>query len=127
MELEKPVVIPNRMFFKIGEVASIAKLKPYVLRFWETEFPFLAPSKSNKQQRMYSRLDVENVLLVKHLLYDQKFSIEGARKKIQEMRKTGNLLNERKPKFQVTSDDVEMISTAKSKLKKMLESCRLDN
>ncbi len=127
MELEKAVVIPNRMFFKIGEVARIANLKPYVLRFWETEFSFLTPSKSNKQQRMYSRLDVENVLLVKHLLYDQKFSIEGARRKIQEMRKSGNLVSERKPKFQITSDDFERITSAKQKLKHLVEACRLDN
>ena len=126
MELENPVRIPDRMFFKIGEVADIAEVKPYVLRFWETEFKFLAPNKSSRQQRMYSRLDVENVLMVKHLLYTQKFSIEGARQRIAEMRRQGELAKARKPRFQMTPESFEMLDKAKKGLKELVELCRLD-
>ncbi len=112
MELENNVRIPDRMFFKIGEVAKIAGLKPYVLRFWETEFKFLAPNKSAKKQRMYSRLDVENVLLVKHLLYVQKLTIEGARQRVSQMRKQGDLFKERKPNLSVPVEKQEKIFKA---------------
>jgi DNA-binding transcriptional MerR regulator len=80
-------IIPDKMAFKIGEVAEIAALKTYVLRYWETEFDALNPQKSAFNQRMYSRRDVETVLLIKKLLYDEKFSIAGAKRKIKELRK----------------------------------------
>jgi DNA-binding transcriptional MerR regulator len=72
--------IPNKLYFRIGEVARLAGIKPYVLRFWETEFPGLGPKKSGTGQRLYRRKDVETVLEIKRLLYDQRFTIEGARK-----------------------------------------------
>jgi len=71
--------IPNKLYFKIGEVSSLLAVEPYVLRFWETEFPKLAPKKTEKGQRMYRRKDVELLLQIKHLLYEKKFTIEGAR------------------------------------------------
>jgi len=80
-------IIPDKMAFKIGEVAEIAGLKTYVLRYWETEFDALNPQKSAFNQRMYSRRDVETVLLIKKLLYDEKFSIAGAKRKIKELRR----------------------------------------
>jgi DNA-binding transcriptional MerR regulator len=80
-------IIPDKMAFKIGEVAEIAGLKTYVLRYWETEFDALNPQKSAFNQRMYSRRDVETVLLIKKLLYNEKFSIAGAKRKIKELRK----------------------------------------
>ena len=73
------VVIPDKLYFRIGEVSRLCGLPSYVLRFWETEFPQLKPSKGSTGQRMYRRLDVENVLRVKKLLYDQGFTIAGAR------------------------------------------------
>ena len=73
------VVIPERLYFRIGEVASLCRLPAYVLRFWETEFPQLKPVKSSTGQRMYRRKDVESVLRIKTLLYDQGFTIAGAR------------------------------------------------
>jgi len=76
--------IPDRMAFKIGDVAKISGVKQYVLRFWEGEFDVLKPKKSTNNQRMYSRKDVETVLLIKKLLYRDKFSISGA---IKAMRK----------------------------------------
>lgn len=73
------IVIPDKLFFRIGEVAKLCKLPAYVLRFWETEFPQLAPKKSSTGQRLYRQKDVENVLRIKKLLYEQGFTIAGAR------------------------------------------------
>ena len=73
------VVIPDKLYFRIGEVSRLCRLPSYVLRFWETEFPQLKPSKSNTGQRMYRRPDVENVLRIKKLLYEEGFTIAGAR------------------------------------------------
>jgi DNA-binding transcriptional MerR regulator len=73
------VVIPDRLYFRIGEVAELCGLPAYVLRFWETEFSQLKPTKGNTGQRMYRRGDVETVLRIKKLLYEQGFTIAGAR------------------------------------------------
>jgi DNA-binding transcriptional MerR regulator len=73
------VVIPEKLYFRIGEVARLCRLPAYVLRFWETEFPQLKPIKSNTGQRMYRHKDVENVLRIKNLLYKEGFTIAGAR------------------------------------------------
>lgn len=73
------IVIPEKLYFRIGEVAELCRLPAYVLRFWETEFPQLKPVKSNTGQRMYRRKDVENVLRIKKLLYEEGFTIAGAR------------------------------------------------
>jgi len=72
--------IPDKLYFRIGDVARLAGIKPYVLRFWETEFPALGPRKSGTGHRLYRRKDVEMVLEIKRLLYEQRFTIEGARK-----------------------------------------------
>src|ERR1700734_2635843 len=72
--------IPNKLYFHIGEVAKLAGIKPYVLRFWESEFAGLGPKKSGTGHRLYRRKDVELVLEIKRLLYEQRFTIEGARK-----------------------------------------------
>jgi len=81
--------IPNKLFFKIGEVARIAGIKPHVLRYWENEFGVLRPGKSRSGQRVYRRRDVEVVLEIKHLLYEQRFTIEGARKRLAKVPKQG--------------------------------------
>jgi DNA-binding transcriptional MerR regulator len=72
--------IPNKLYFRIGEVAKLAAIKPYVLRFWESEFSGLGPKKSGTGHRLYRRKDVELVLEIKRLLYEKRFTIEGARK-----------------------------------------------
>jgi DNA-binding transcriptional MerR regulator len=72
--------IPDKLYFRIGEVSRLAGIKPYVLRFWETEFSSLGPKKSGKGHRLYRRKDVELVLEIKRLLYDKRYTIEGARK-----------------------------------------------
>ena len=73
------VIIPDKLYFRIGDVAKLCKLPAYVLRFWETEFPQLAPKKSSAGQRLYRQRDVENVLRIKKLLYSDGFTIAGAR------------------------------------------------
>lgn len=76
------IFIPDKLYFRIGEVAILCRLPAYVLRFWESEFPQLKPVKSSTGQRMYRRRDVESVLRIKQLLYDQGFTIVGARQQL---------------------------------------------
>ena len=85
------VMIPNRVFFRIGDVAEILGVKPYVIRFWESEFPFVAPDKAASGQRVYRRSQIEALVLVKHLLHVERYSIEGAKKKLTELRKQAKL------------------------------------
>src|SRR6201987_3685279 len=76
----RETIIPDKLYVRIGEVAELVRLPAYVLRFWETEFPQLKPVKSSTGQRMYRRKDVESVLRIKRLLYEEGFTIPGARK-----------------------------------------------
>ncbi len=86
------VAIPEKIFFKIGEVCDIVEVQAHVLRYWETEFPMLSPQKNRSGQRSYRRRDVEIALRVKELLYDELYTTAGARKKLQsEMRETSRL------------------------------------
>ena len=85
------VYIPNRIYFRIGDVAEILGVKPYVIRFWESEFPFVAPDKASSGQRVYRRSQIESLILVKHLLHVERYSIEGAKKKLTELRKQAKL------------------------------------
>jgi DNA-binding transcriptional MerR regulator len=80
--------IPDKLYFRIGEVARLCRLPAYVLRFWETEFPQLKPTKSSTGQRMYRRRDVEHVLDIKRLLYGEGFTIAGARQQLLTEKKT---------------------------------------
>ena len=74
--------VPNKLFYKIGEVCELTDTQPYVLRFWESEFPQLAPRKNRSGQRVYQRKDIDTVLRIKRLLYDEEYTIAGARKKL---------------------------------------------
>jgi DNA-binding transcriptional MerR regulator len=82
---------PVQEFFSIGEVCELTDLKPHVLRYWESQFKFLNPAKNRSGNRVYQRREVELILLVKHLLYTEKYTIEGARQKVDEQRKGGEL------------------------------------
>jgi DNA-binding transcriptional MerR regulator len=82
---------PVQEFFSIGEVCELTDLKPHVLRYWESQFRFLNPAKNRSGNRVYQRREVELILLVKHLLYTEKYTIEGARQKVDEHRKGGDL------------------------------------
>lgn len=107
--------IPDKLYFRIGEVARLAGVKPYVLRFWEAEFPALAPRKSGSGHRLYRRKDVELVLEIKRLLYGNRYTIEGARKFLDARAKTAParasttplfVQGELFPEFGSTYDDV---------------------
>jgi DNA-binding transcriptional MerR regulator len=74
--------IPDKLFYKIGEVSRIVGVEPYVLRYWETEFPFLKPRKNKSGQRVYIKKDVEFLLYIKRLLYQERYTIEGVRKRL---------------------------------------------
>jgi len=82
------VIVPDKLYFRIGEVSQLCRLPAYVLRFWETEFPQLKPVKSNTGQRMYRRKDVDAVLRIKKLLYEEGFTIAGARQQLRSDLKT---------------------------------------
>ncbi len=82
---QSQTIIPDKLYFKIGEVAKIIGVKPYVLRYWETEFPDISPGKSKTNQRLYKRKEVEKILMIRDLLYREKYTIEGARKRIKSL------------------------------------------
>ena len=81
----KKFEIPDKLYFKIGEVAEITGVKPYVLRYWESEFKVVSPSKSRSRQRLYRKSDVELIFWIKKLLYEERYTINGARKKLKEL------------------------------------------
>jgi len=82
MQPAKVISIPEKLFFKIGEVCDLVDVQPHVLRYWESEFPMLAPQKNKAGQRVYRRKDVEIVVRIRELLYDEKFTIAGAKRKL---------------------------------------------
>lgn len=112
--------VTEKMFYKIGEVADVAGVRTSVLRFWESEFPFLNPVKSSSGQRLYSKNEVELVLQVKHLLYDEKFTIEGVKKRITTK---GKLIN-KEDLFEsaVTTDYSEVLKAVRNELKELRDS-----
>jgi DNA-binding transcriptional MerR regulator len=85
---------PVQEFFAIGDVCQMTDLKPHVLRYWESQFRFLNPAKNRSGNRVYQRREIELIMLVKHLLYTEKYTIEGARQRIDEYRRTGQLKTE---------------------------------
>ncbi|MBE0618311.1 MAG: MerR family transcriptional regulator [Proteobacteria bacterium] len=76
--------IPQRLYYRIGEVADIAGVKPHVLRYWETEFGFLSPAKNEGNQRLYTQKDLQKVLTIKKLLYEDRYTIAGAKRRFRE-------------------------------------------
>jgi len=81
--------IPDKLYFRIGEVCELVGVKPHVLRYWETEFPQLRPSKTSGGSRLYRREDIEKISAIKYLLYEKRFTIAGARKALSEFRAQG--------------------------------------
>lgn len=102
----EPVVIPEKIYFKIGEVCELVDVQAHVLRYWETEFPQLAPQKNRSGQRSYRRKDVEISLRIKELLYEELYTIAGARKRLQsELKENGKAKNgETEPVKSLSSD-----------------------
>jgi DNA-binding transcriptional MerR regulator len=104
----------DRLFYKIGEISSILEVEPHVLRYWETEFPFLKPRKNNTGQRIYTRKDLELVLQIKNLLYKEKYTIAGVRKKFGDN------------KLKKNSVSMETIQGVKKRLKEILDTLNRD-
>ncbi|MBI5664855.1 MAG: MerR family transcriptional regulator [Nitrospirae bacterium] len=104
----------DRLFYKIGEISSILELEPHVLRYWETEFPFLKPRKNSTGQRIYTRKDLELVLQIKNLLYKEKYTIAGVRKKFGDN------------KLKKNSVSMETIQGVKRRLKEILDTLNRD-
>ncbi len=107
--------VPEKLFYKIGEVSRIAGVEPYVLRYWETEFPFLRPRKTSSGQRVYSRKDLEMVLQIKKLLYEERYTIEGVRKKF-----GGATTTQNEPAGHLPRDTKEVIEMIKKRLRDIL-------
>jgi len=79
--------LPDKLYFKIGEVAKLVGVKPYVLRYWETEFPAIRPGKTRSKHRLYRRRDVEALLEIKRLLHNERYTIEGAKRRLKSLAK----------------------------------------
>jgi len=109
--------LPDKLYFKIGEVSRIVGVEPYVLRFWETEFELLKPSKAPSRHRLYKKKDVELLLEIKRLLYAEGFTIEGARKRLKENKK------EERKQLKLALPDAAY-KNALAKIKKDLQSLR---
>jgi len=107
---------PVQEFFSIGEVCELTGLKPHVLRYWESQFRFLNPAKNRSGNRVYQRREVELILLVKHLLYTEKYTIEGARQKVDEHRKAGELRRVSRAAL-----NVETLEAAEQELSELLK------
>ncbi len=92
MEIQIPpgITIPDKLYFKIGEVTTITDLAAYVLRFWESEFNIISPKRTESGQRLYRKADVESILKIKYLLYEKKFTIQGAKKILKAGNKTSD-------------------------------------
>src|SRR3989338_8979045 len=88
MDTRKAMItqIPDKLYFKIGEVASITRVKPHVLRYWESEFKIISPKKSLTKQRVYTRRDLELIIEIKRLLHKEKYTLEGAKKKLKDFK-----------------------------------------
>ena len=112
--------IPDKLFFRIGEVSVMLGVEPYVLRYWETEFPSLSPKKSGTGHRLYRRKDVELLLRIKHLLYEKRFTIDGARQFLLEEARSAH--KEIKQEQQILfSDPLPEIRRELSEILKMLK------
>src|SRR5581483_4289972 len=83
-----PVALPDKLYFKIGEVAKLVGVKPYVLRYWESEFSILRPGKTLSRHRLYRRKDVETLLEIRRLLYAERYTIEGAKRRLRDTKPT---------------------------------------
>src|SRR3954452_16065807 len=104
---QEAVVIPEKIYFKIGEVCDLVGVEAHVLRYWETEFSMLSPQKNKSGQRSYRRRDVEMALRIKELLYKEMFTIAGARKKLQSESRDGSKQKAASPALRVSRGNVE--------------------
>ena len=113
--------LPDKLFYKIGEVSKISGVESYVLRYWETEFPFLSPRKNKSGQRVYVKKDVELILQIKKLLYQERYTIEGVRKKFGDtIAQAPEPIVVRENKVKVPNQPADVVSFVKKRLKDIL-------
>jgi DNA-binding transcriptional MerR regulator len=113
--------IPDKLFFRIGEVSTMLGLEAYVLRYWETEFPSLSPKKSGTGHRLYRRKDVEMLLKIKHLLYEKRFTIDGARQFLQTEAKAASSKESKQEQQVLFQDPLPEIRRELAEILKMLK------
>jgi DNA-binding transcriptional MerR regulator len=113
--------IPDKLFFRIGEVSTMLGLEAYVLRYWETEFPSLSPKKSGTGHRLYRRKDVELLLKIKHLLYEKRFTIDGARQFLQAESKAASMKDSKQEQQVLFQDPLPEIRRELAEILKMLK------
>jgi DNA-binding transcriptional MerR regulator len=113
--------IPDKLYFKIGEVSELLGVEPYVLRYWETEFPVLQPKKSGTGHRLYRRKDVELLLRIKHLLKEKRFTIEGARQTLQSEARTPKAARAPKPRVQTELFGTDPLPDIRRELQDILQ------
>ena len=111
---DRPVAA--REYYSISEVCDLVGLRPHVLRYWETQFPVLNPSKNRSGNRVYQRKEIRIILYVKHLLYDEKYTVEGAKQKLEQLRKGGELQNESRKIL-----DQQMVALLRAEMKYLTE------
>ncbi len=116
----RAVAIPDKLYFRIGEVSQLCGLPAHVLRFWETEFPQLKPNKGGSGQRLYRRQDVELVLELQHLLHEEKFTIAGARRLLAERRRSRATANTRAAERIALSQTAPDLLTMRGELRAIL-------
>jgi DNA-binding transcriptional MerR regulator len=115
----RPII--RKEYYSIGEVCDLVDLKPHVLRYWESQFPPLSPSKNRAGNRVYQRKEIRLIILVKRLLYDEKYTIEGARQRVEELRKGGNFEEETRQSL-----DEATVDEIRGELREILELLRGD-
>lgn len=116
--------IPDKLFFRIGEVSRLLAVEPYVLRYWETEFPSLSPKKSDTGHRLYRRKDVEQLLQIKELLYARRFTIEGARQTLASRHKGAKESKPESPREQALLFGDSRLPEIRKELAEILEMLR---
>ena len=119
--IPEPAEIPDKLYFRIGEVSDLVGVEPYVLRYWETEFPAVGPKKSDTGHRMYRRKEVELLLRIKYLLYEKKYTIEGARQYLQTESMIGRRKRATKSEQRELFPDNPALPEIRKELKAILE------
>ena len=109
-------LIAPKEYYSISEVCELVDLKPHVLRYWETQFPLLNPSKNRSGNRVYQRKEIRLILLVKHLLYEEKYTVEGAKQKLEQLRKGGELQSATKGAL-----DKQMVALLRAEMQTLTE------
>ncbi|MEN8189940.1 MAG: MerR family transcriptional regulator [Thermodesulfobacteriota bacterium] len=111
----RPEDIPDKLYFKIGEVSKMAEVAPHVLRYWESEFNDINPKRANSKQRLYRRVDVELILTIKSLLHERGFTIAGAKKFLDESQSGGNKTTASKPQLKTIKEELRELQSMLSK------------